>query len=129
MYGPVAGSCAALISWLAGRAGGNRVCPRECQLVEETGIGGGQVKGHGAGGVIGDDTAREVARAAFPLAPAGPNDPGVEGQDVRLPLLVDHEYPLDRATEVARPDKHPGRVPDASAEPERVGPAAVGGYG
>ena len=76
----------------------------ERQLVEETGIGRGQVKGHGAGGIIGDDTACEVARAAFPLAPAGPNDPGVEGQQqgnfppaLTQMALISAAFNLDRA--------------------------------
>ena len=111
------------------RAGGRQRCPGlpargrcgqhvgvgEGQLGQEVRIGLGEVEGHGAGAVVGGDTAGQVTRSRGLLRHAVG---AVDGLVVGHARAAEPEQALERAGDVAGPDERAGRVADSWAQAE-----------
>ena len=92
------------------------------QLEQELGVGRGEVEGDRPGGVVGDDPAGQVAATRMIGARGGAGEAGVQ----RPARRSDPEQALDRAAEVAGPQRLAVGVPDAGTDPEGVRRAVVG---
>jgi hypothetical protein len=104
-----------------GCSGWDRVSEREGELVKELRVRCGEVEGDRVRLVVDDDPAYQMTVPWRPLTLDGADDAGV----VRGRADVDGETAFDRAAEIFWSDRRPVGVPDARAEVEGVGRAAV----
>jgi hypothetical protein len=100
--------------------GGHRNRGGQRELVEECRVGGGEMERDRAGGVVGDDPAREVAPSRMAHAARRADDAAVEPGGPRA--SADAGEP---AAEVSRHDGLAVRIADASPHLEGVGQARV----
>ena len=122
LVGPGAGHRARAGSWSGVPGGIGAAKAILGQLEQELGVGRGEVEGDRPGGVVGDDPVREVAALRVVGARGGAGEAGVQ----RRAGDPTPEQALDRAAEVAGPQRLAVGVADPGTDAEGVCPAAVG---